>query len=189
MTRLSTSRKRKRRIPEVRRLRFRLVKQLLLVASTINSQQENPVMDSSVSTSESSNQTPRSAVNGLENLPQFPGEAILEVTIRARRIPIVEISAGVLIGVLIGGLIGAFDLANELRFGVFSVCVGFDLLVVGVIGWIVGLVTGPTGKYSVATVLAAVPRVLLASTIGLLFGVVFGMMEIVLLPQPRNDND
>lgn len=130
------------------------------------------------------NQQSASPVNdALGNLPQFPSDGEPEIVIRPRRIPIVEITAGALLGLLLGTALGWLYLASGIVPGLLALLIpiGFGAL----IGWIVGFVTGPTGEYSVRTVLAALPRVF----VGICIGWFFGVLGLIFVVQRRRDND
>jgi hypothetical protein len=89
----------------------------------------------------------------------------------------------VILGLMIGGLLGW----NNLAAGMVAALIAFvaPTVIGGMMGWVVGYVTGPTGEYSVRTVLAAVPRVLLVALIGWFFG----MLGIILVPRRPPDDD
>ena len=57
------------------------------------------------------------------------------------------------------------------------------------VGWAVGQFTGPTGEFTISTVLAAMPRILIAATIGMMFGIVFGVLGVIVLPRQRRDDE
>lgn len=122
-------------------------------------------------------------------MPQYPSDAAPDVLIRARRFPIVEVSAGALLGLLPGMWIGGSYVLGGSGFGIFFLSVGLALLIGGLTGWAVGYFTGPTGAFTVGTVLAAVPRIIFGATIGLMFGMVFVVLGVVVILRRENDHD
>jgi hypothetical protein len=136
-----------------------------------------------MNSSEHNPETSKPATSGLGNLPQFPSDGEPEIVIRARQIPIVEITAGVILGAVVGGLLGWNFLAAGIVAGLIALVA--PTVIGGLIGWVVGYVTGPTGEFSVRTVLAAVPRVLLVALIGWFFG----MLGIIFVPRRPPDDD
>ena len=133
--------------------------------------------------------TPPSAKSGLDNLPHFPSGAESNVPIRARLIPIVEMSAGALLALLPGLWVGISYLVDGSGLIAFLMSVGVALLIGVVTGLAVGHFTGPTGEFSVRTVLAAIPRVIFSATIGLLFGILFAVLGVIFIPGRRDDRD
>ena len=131
----------------------------------------------------------RSATSGLDNLPQFPGGPESNVPIPARLIPVVEMSAGALLALLPGLWVGISYLVNGSGMGPFLISLGVALLIGVVTGLAVGYFTGPTGEFTIRTVLAAIPRVIFSATIGLLFGILFAAIGVIFIPGRRDDHD
>ena len=121
----------------------------------------------------------------LDNLPIYPSDAPPDILVPNRRFPVVELSAGALIGIAIGLFVSGFDLIHAT--GHFFLCVGLGLVIGGFLGILVGHFTGATGRWTAGSVLAAVPRVLLGATFGLLFVIVCAMLGVVFAPTRRND--
>ena len=98
-------------------------------------------------------------------------------------------SAGALLALLPGLWVGISCLADGSGVGTFLISVGVALVIGVVTGLAVGHFTGPTGEFTVRTVLAAVPRVIFSATIGLLFGIVFAVLAVAVIPGRRDDRD
>ena len=143
-------------------------------------------MDRPEQNQEMSQPEPAKPKSFFDSLPSYPDEDH-NISVPARQFPVVELCAGALIGVTFGLAIGWFiPLAPDFQFLLISTAFGLGIGILIGIG--VGHFTGPTSKFSVGTVLAAIPRVLFGATLGLLFGIVFAIIGVLVIPTRGNDD-